>query len=102
MDTNLSDEQIKLAKKRAKDKIEFFSHLATYLFVNSILFTINMVTIVTTDSDNVWFFWVAIFWGFGLFMHFISVFVFDGIFGDLQGRLEANEMKKIAKRGGEV
>ncbi|MGL4669691.1 MAG: 2TM domain-containing protein [Methanobacteriaceae archaeon] len=63
--------------KRAKEKVEevkgFYTHVITYITINAFLIVINLIS----SPNNFWFYWIAGFWGIGLFFHFLSVFVFN-------------------------
>ena len=64
------EESYKRAKKRVGELREFHEHLIAYVIVNLMLVTINLVT----SPDKLWFYWVTIFWGFGVIWHAISVY----------------------------
>ena len=61
----------KAAKSRLQFKLSFWIHLATYLFVITLLVGINRVT----DAENPWVTWPAIGWGIGVLAHGLSVFI---------------------------
>lgn len=71
------DEKYLQAKKRVEAIKGFYAHLVSYMAVNAMLFGIN----AATSWGNWWFYWVAIFWGFGLMWNAIAVFIFDGSIG---------------------
>ncbi|KAF7781742.1 hypothetical protein PRUB_b1064 [Pseudoalteromonas rubra] len=56
---------------------DFYSHLITYVVVNSGLFAINMFT----SPDYIWALWPALGWGIGLFSHWASAFEVFDLFG---------------------
>ena len=58
--------------KEAEERVDFKSHIAVYVAVNILLIVINLLT----SPGSLWFFWVTIFWGFGVLMHGLSIFVF--------------------------
>jgi hypothetical protein len=68
--------------RRAKAKVRalrgLYSHVATYALVNVILMAINLLT----SPGQLWFYWVTIFWGVGLFFHAIDVFTLKGRYLD--------------------
>jgi len=76
---NYEDEKYKKAKQRLEDVKDFYSHLMVYIFVNVVLFIINIVF----SPGTWWFIYPLAFWGvFGILFHFLEVFVFDNkIFG---------------------
>jgi hypothetical protein len=59
------------AKKRVDEKLGFYSHLAVYILVNTILIIINF----TQSPGELWFFWPLLGWGIGVFFHGMGVFV---------------------------
>lgn len=67
------------AKKKVKSLIGFYWHFASYVIVN--LFIIIMI--VTNGGTLLSFgtFATAIFWGIGLFFHFMGVYGPDFFFG---------------------
>ena len=69
-----------LKYKRAKEKVEelkgFYSHLITFIAVNIFLAIINFLT----NPGFWWFLFVTFFWGIGLIIHGLSVFMKRGIF----------------------
>jgi hypothetical protein len=70
------------AEKRVEDKLGFYKSLAVYLGVNLVLFLINLFT----SPGEWWFYWVLLFWGIGVFFHFLRVFVTGGnACGESQG-----------------
>ncbi len=69
----MEDQKYKEAKKRVEDIKGFYGHLFVYIGVNITLIAINLVT----SPGGLWFYWVTIFWGIGLFWHAMGVFVFN-------------------------
>jgi len=69
----VEDEKYKRAKKRVDEIKGFFGHLFAYLGVNVTLLVIDLVT----GPADLWFYWVTLFWGIGLFWHAMGVFVFS-------------------------
>jgi len=79
---NLEQEEAYLRAKKKLGKIMgFYWHLASYVIVNIVLL---WITYINTKSG----FWsfgtfsTLIFWGIGLFFHFLGVFGPNVIFGD--------------------
>ena len=54
----------------------FYTHATAYVLVNIGLFVINLLT-----GGPWWFFWPLLFWGIGLGVHALNVFVLGGRFG---------------------
>ena len=73
----MDEEKYKRAKKRVEDIKGFYGHLFSYIGVNVVLIVINLVT----SPRTLWFYWVTIFWGIGLFWHAMGVFVFGKFTG---------------------
>ena len=95
MATTMADEQImELAKKRVKDKKDFYGHLTAWAIVNIILI---IVWAMTDFGGYPWFIWCLGPWGAGVFLHFVSVFIFSRK-SDI-GAIE-KEVEKIKKEQG--
>ena len=95
MATTMTDEQImELAKKRVKDKKDFYGHLTAWAMVNIILI---IVWAMTDFGGYPWFIWCLGPWGVGVLFHFAGVFIF-GSKSDL-GAIE-KEVEKIKKEQG--
>ena len=86
----MSDDKLEIARKRAKIKMDFIRHLATYILVIAVLIIINNVT----QSDYQWWIWPAIFWGTGIIGHFLRSFVFSN---HLEQKLTEKELEIIDK-----
>ena len=71
-DTKMNEEKYRIAKKRVDEIKGFYSHLFSYVGVNVVLLVINLVT----SPYTLWFYWVTVFWGIGLFWHAMGVYVF--------------------------
>jgi hypothetical protein len=84
----MGEEKKEAARKRAKDKMDFIRHLATYVVVMVILIIINNVT----GSGYQWWIWPAAGWGIGILAHFMRTFVFTG---RMEERLAEKEMEKM-------
>jgi uncharacterized membrane protein YecN with MAPEG domain len=82
----MNDEKYEKAKKRVEELKKFYGNLVTYIVINIMLVIINLVT----SPDNLWFYWVSIFWGIGILLHASKVFILKGKFLG-----EAWEEKKI-------
>lgn len=84
MESNFSKEQQYLkAKKRVKDIKGFYSHLFAYIFIN--IFISGIILYGLTSSENYTFleaiqhfgvYSTWLFWGIGLFFHWLGVFGF--------------------------
>lgn len=93
------DELYRRAERRADEKIGFYKHLYSFIGVNILLFVINAVTnfLNPGNEGGWWFFWITIFWGIGLVVHFLKIFVFNNRLEDNREQMIENEMKKMKK-----
>ncbi len=67
----MNNEKYEKAKRRVKELKGFYRSLLMYVGVNILLIIINLIT----GTKVLWFYWVTIFWGIGLFFHALKVFV---------------------------
>ena len=74
---NTTDRNYQKAKKRVKQIRGFYTHLATYVFVNTLLFLIDLMA----SPDTLWFYWPLLGWGIGIVLHAFYVFGFGRWFG---------------------
>jgi hypothetical protein len=85
------------AQKKVKKIVGFYWHLASYVIVNLFL-----IFLIGRENNNFWSFGTfstAIFWGIGLFFHFIGVFGPDFLFGNNWEQRKIKEyMDKDKKR----
>jgi len=95
-----NDEQLRAL---AKERVDFRTHLVVFLAVNLLLFAINMLS----TPGAWWFYWVTIFWGFGVLMHGFTVYVSGGKYGEAvmvekeYQKLKAKEdvgVKKVSRK----
>jgi len=85
------NETLKKAQEIAKDKVGFIKHLIIYITVMIVLAVINNLTY----REYQWWVWPALWWGVGVFINFLVVYVFRG--GFLK-RLEDDLIKKEIKK----
>ena len=75
MTSHMSDEEIyKMARERVKAKRDFYKHLVIYVVVNIMLV---IIWAFPTGGGHPWFLWVLGFWGLGVLMNFLEVFVWQ-------------------------
>lgn len=74
--TEQNEKAYRRAEKRVKDIKAFYSHLFTYILVNSGLIALNLLT----SPKHLWFFWPMFGWGIGVVCHGISVYNFNPFF----------------------
>lgn len=61
------------AKGKVETRMSFYTHLAVYIVVITMLTILNL----TVAGDYFWVMWPMIGWGSGLIIHALSTFVFD-------------------------
>lgn len=92
----MNDTESKLEKSKAeelevveyvRDLKGFYSHLANYVVIISLLFIINFMT----DSGYMWAWWPALGWGIGVLNHAIHVFE---VFNWFSARWEKRQIEK--------
>ncbi|MFT4662187.1 MAG: hypothetical protein ACI8XB_002475 [Patiriisocius sp.] len=89
----VNEEKYLRARKKLDKLVGFYWHLAVYVLVN--IFIIGMVAYAIEDVKSIFSFGTfstAIFWGIGLFFHWLSVFGSNIIFGS---RWEERKMKEL-------
>lgn len=90
----MSEESLyRRAEKIADEKIAFYKHLYSYVTVNVILFALNAIT----SFGDWWFYWVTVFWGIGILVHFFKTFLFTGRLEGNRERMIEKEMEKMKK-----
>ncbi|TPV96307.1 MAG: 2TM domain-containing protein [Myxococcales bacterium FL481] len=62
------------AKVKVQARLGFYTHLAVYLAVNTLLIVINL----SSDVQELWFKWPLLGWGIGVVFHALGVFYFVG------------------------
>lgn len=72
METNQEYEKYQRALTQVKEIKGFYSHLLSYILVNSFLIFINL----RYSPVYLWFFYPLLGWGLGLFFHAMKVFNF--------------------------
>ncbi|MBI9108608.1 MAG: 2TM domain-containing protein [Spirochaetales bacterium] len=83
------DEKYKIARKRAKDKLDFLRHLVTYVIVIAFLAFINN----RTWGGYQWWLWAALGWGIGIVSHFFQVYAFKG--SAFEDRMIERELERM-------
>lgn len=71
LDADLSDteEGFARADRQAHARVRFYNHVYVYVGINAFLIVINLLT----NPFQWWFLFPLIFWGFGLFMHWMKL-----------------------------
>lgn len=83
-----NQEAYTIAKRKVETRMSFYTHLAVYILVITILTILNL----TVAGDYFWVMWPMIGWGSGLIIHALSTFVFDTT--SLKERLIEKEIYK--------
>ena len=78
------------AKKRVEAKLGFYTHLAIYIAVMTLLVVINL----TTSPDPFWAIWPLIGWGIAVIAHGLGVFLLAGKTAGLKQKMIEKEMQK--------
>lgn len=80
------------AERRVDEKIKFYNKVFRYIFINSILFIVNLIF-----TPGIW--WcsaVMLFWGIGILVRFVNVFILYNHFDeDYRDMMIEKEMGKI-------
>lgn len=88
------DELYQRAARRADEKIKFYRHLYSFVAVNIMFIIMNAVF----SPGEWWFYWVTVFWGIGLIIHFLKVFVFaEKLENEHREKMIQKEMEKMKK-----
>lgn len=74
--TNTQTAQERIAFKQAQRLRGYYLHLLMYLVINAGCIAINLLT----NPDQLWFVGLSLFWGLGLLVHTLTVFIFDKYF----------------------
>jgi uncharacterized protein (DUF486 family) len=87
----ISEEELRTkARKRAEDKMSFYTHFSVYIAVNAFLIAIWYFT--SGPDSFPWFVFVLFGWGIGVVAHGISV-VTEGRFSDQLAEREYQRLK---------
>ena len=90
MSQQLSEKDVyDLARKRVKEKKEFYNHVAVYVVINILL----VIIWAFTGHGYPWFIWPLAGWGVGIIFHGFSVFVFNR-----ESSWEKNAIEKEAEK----
>lgn len=92
-------EQLERAKKRVKKIKGFYSHLLVYVVINLMIVVVNINNLEPGESyfhyEN---FFTLFFWGIGLAVHGLSVFLPNFILGKNWEERKINEIMKRENR----
>lgn len=97
MTTPLSPEEIdRMARKRASAKLGWYAHFAVYVLVNAAMFG---ATVMGWKEQRPWTMKPAMFWGLGLVLHGLAVFVL-GTGSSLRERMVHRERERLLRQQG--
>ena len=65
---------MRIARRRAKAKRAYYTHLTTYMVMGAFFLVLNILT----DSREMWFYWPMLGWGIGLAIHYFTTFGLPG------------------------
>lgn len=83
----IKEQQFLNAKKRVKSIKEFYSHLVTYIIINIFISCVILYGLTRSEFEfseaifHIGVYMTWIFWGIGLFFHWLGVFGFNSFFG---------------------
>ena len=87
--------EYKKAKKKVKEKKEFYSHLSVYVAMMVFFMLLNLIT----SRETLWFIFPMLGWGIGLLIHYFNVFGLPFV-GSFDDEWEEREIQKeLEKRG---
>ncbi len=89
----IQTEKDRLLWKIAKKRVGFKNHLASYFIVNTMLWAIWFLTGQETENGDPWPLYCTLWWGFGLFWHFMGMFIFDNRISQIE-----KEFQKLKER----
>ena len=73
MPPEMSEEEIyEVARKRVRQKKDFYNHLVIYVIINTLL----VIIWALTSRGYPWFVWPLAGWGIGILFHAADVYIF--------------------------
>lgn len=88
------------AQRRVRKRAKFYKHLIVYLIVNGFVFVTFLL-----DGHPFGMFPMTLFWGIGLFFHYLKVFGLPGngvLSNNWESREYQRELEKIRKEKGQT
>lgn len=90
----LEDNLYNRAEKKVDEKLKFYRHLFSYMLVIAILLIVNAIF----TPEYWWVLWVALFWGLGVLVNFLRVFILYDKFDDsYRDNMIDKEMEKMRR-----
>lgn len=65
------------ARHRVRELRQLYANIGWFIVINLFLAAINLAT----SPDSLWFYWVTIFWGFGIILQIVAVYSHTTWFG---------------------
>ena len=84
-------ELIDIAKKRVKDRKDFYAHFLVFACVMLVIIVINLMV----TPGFLWFLFALLGWGFAVVMHYFSAFGFMGKNSDWEQKELQKELGKL-------
>ncbi len=82
------------ARKRVKEKKDFYSHLISFAVMSVFFVALNLLT----SPWSLWFYWPILGWGIGILFHYFDVFGVPGVGSldkDWEERAIQEELRKM-------
>ena len=79
------------ARRGVNEIRSFYNHLIVFIMINIFLAIINIVT----SPREWWFYWITVFWGFGLVWHGTSLYMKQRVFSK---EWEDREIKEYVEK----
>ena len=80
------------AAARGEARLAFYRHVTIYVLVNGLLVVLNLVR----NPHHLWFQWVVLGWGIGVFVHALNVFSYRW-FGSRRDQMIQQELERRAR-----
>lgn len=90
--TNIQSEKDRLLWKEAKKRVDFRNHFLSFLMVNIFFWALWFFT-DRNEEGLPWPTFCTLGWGFGLFWHFMGVFVFKSKVSQIEKEYEKLKVK---------
>jgi hypothetical protein len=88
------DQAYSLARRRVRQKLAFYRHLATYAVVIGFLFLVDWMT-----GSGWWVQWPAAIWGAVLALQAVNTFLFPSIWSrETEERMIEDELRKMRRQ----
>ncbi len=86
-----------MTEQQARAKVRrlrrFYVNLGWFVAINLFLLIVNLVT----SPNDLWFYWVTVFWGLGLLLNVVSIYLKKDFLGK---DWEEKKVAKLTRRDG--